>query len=884
MNVCSTIALDCSRLQERVFYAPFASVALQYSTPAHSVQCSVAGRLLHPAHAQKVDLEAGGVPLHFPLLCSLSEPLPTAGQDITLSVDGVNIVVRQQPLVPALEQGLGAKGPQALLFTFSLPQEAAHAVLAVVAPAVVTGSYGVQTRIPTGVLGWCAPPAEQAHSAGQQERSLAAMSLHRAWQLALASQAVGVAPLGGALTVQCPQQAIAVVGNRIATVLSLWGAGPFVAFSGQAEAALLEHGMAHSPLCALHSPGYGIFRNVVDVQKTQDALYGKAFALMGAESAQLASYCTYALCLHNAVHGVASGTVGEGAVPPAMQGLHTLGTLLGLVQDISSMHSLPAQEVLLGVLQARLLQQFPHGALSLLQQEITQWYTSCCASPQGAMQAGLVQQPLGPGMHALGLGATGQREEYDSLGAVTLAWNAPFGAQTERSRQNAAIEGIAIHHNVRFVRAMGLVKLCAVKANMHIGLMPPEKGNAIAKAAVEVVAGLWDHAFPVDRIQGGGGVGMNMNINEVLAIRAEVLLGGGPGTGRIHPNDDVNMCHSTNDLVHSAMHIAFWQWLQELDGCLALLESALHMLEEQHGSTVKLGRTCLMDALPMTLGQQISGYLHFVGKRRAAFRLLTMQCLELGMGAGGMGTGIGIAPGFLEAFFTALQEETGAAFCCTPNYFDVLQHADLYTDISGALKNYAAGLSSMARDLRMMNSGPRCGFGEIVLPAVQPGSSIMPGKINPIIPELVNQVAYLVCGNDTAITMAAEGSDIDLNVWEAVFLHGITNSAQMLCNATRLFVEKCLVGVRVNTSVCEEHAASSLALATVIAEVFGYKQGVQVAHHAAEHGCTIKQAALAVGLLSSNEAEELLDPSLLAKRQRFIAIVDAFRKKQGGRV
>ena len=875
MNVCSAIALDCSRLQERVFYAPFASVALQYSTAARSVQCSVSGRMLHLAHAPKAGAEAEALPLHFPL----PEPLPVGGPEISLSVDGVSIGVRQQPLVPTLGQGLGEKEPQALLFTFSLPQEAAHAVLAVVAPAVVTGSYGVQTRIPTGVLGWCTPPAEQAHNAGQQGDTLAAASMSRAWQLALASQAMGLAPLGGALTVQCPQQSIVAVGKRIATVLSLWGAGPFVAFEGQAEAALLEHGMAQAPLCALHSSGYGSSRNVVAVQQTLDALYGKAFAHMGPQSAQLASYCAYALCLHNAVQGIATGTLTEGAVPPAMQGLHTLGTLLGLVQDISSTHSLPAQEVLLGLLQARLLQQFPHSALPLLQQEIIQWHTSCHAPAQSCGTA----PTLAPvGMHALGLGATGQREEYDSLGAVTLAWNAPFGAQTERSRQNAAIEGIAIHHNIRFVRAMGLVKLCAVKANMHIGLMPPEKGHAIAQAATEVVAGLWDHAFPVDRIQGGGGVGMNMNINEVLAIRAEALLGGGPGTGRVHPNDDVNMCHSTNDLVHSAMHIAFWQWLQELDGCLALLESALGKLEQEHGSTVKLGRTCLMDALPMTLGQQISGYLHFVGKRRAAFRSLAGQCLELGMGAGGMGTGIGIAPGFLEAFFAALQEETGAAFCCTANYFDVLQHADLYTDLSGALKNYAAGLSSMARDLRMMNSGPRCGFGEIVLPAVQPGSSIMPGKINPIIPELVNQVAYLVCGNDTAITMAAEGSDIDLNVWEAVFLHGITNSVQMLCNSTRLFVEKCLVGLQVNTEVCEAHAASSLALATVISEVFGYKQGVQVAHHAAEHGCTIKQAALAVGLLSPSEAEELLDPALLANRERFIAIVDVFRKKRGG--
>jgi aspartate ammonia-lyase len=428
---------------------------------------------------------------------------------------------------------------------------------------------------------------------------------------------------------------------------------------------------------------------------------------------------------------------------------------------------------------------------------------------------------------------------------------------------------------------MGLVKECAARANGRLGLLDPRKADAIAKAAREVAEGLWDAAFPVDRLQGGGGVGMNMNVNEVLANRACELLGGAPGDGLVHPNDDVNLCHSTNDLVHTAMHLAFRDWMQECDTALARLEAALCCIAAQHARTVKLGRTCLMDALPMTLGQQFSGYAAFVARRRKALSALEAHCRELPMGGTGVGTGLGVAPGFLPAFFALLEERKGVAFRPSANYFDALQHADFYVDLSAQLKACVTGLSSLARDLRLMNSGPRAGFGEIVLPAAQPGSSIMPGKINPLIPEEINQIAYLICGNDAAIAMAAEGGDIDLNVWEAVFLQCLTHSFELLCRGTDLFTASCLAGMSVNESACLAHAESSLALATVISEVYGYEKGVEAARLAAREGLSIREAAVRLGLLGEADAAVLLDPALLTDPERYAHVLDAHRKKHG---
>jgi aspartate ammonia-lyase len=251
------------------------------------------------------------------------------------------------------------------------------------------------------------------------------------------------------------------------------------------------------------------------------------------------------------------------------------------------------------------------------------------------------------------------------------------------------------------------------------------------------------------------------------------------------------------------------------------------------------------------------------------------------MGAGGVGTGLGIAPNFLPVFLARISAEKGAAFRSSPNFFDALQHADFYVDLSAHLRAYATGLSSLARDLRLMNSGPRAGWGELVLPAVQPGSSIMPGKINPLIPEEINQIAYLVCGNDTAVGMAAEGGDIDLNVWEAVFLYCLTHSFQLLCNGTEMLINRCLTGLRINTGRCAKNAESSLALATVISELYGYEKGVEIAALAAQNGSTIREAALLNGLMTEEDADRLLDPALLTDRAAYILLMDAFRKRRG---
>jgi aspartate ammonia-lyase len=840
--------LDIGKLADRDFFGALAVLPgadVSWDALALPLSISIDGRMCVIGRRQET---ASPAPLlAFPLI---SPEISSQDETRMFARDGLRV----------LELKAVGTFPPSLLLRFELADTHAAACLAIAAAHDLHGMNGRRAQVPAGILAVVDDDETDRTKLGDA-------ALAQAFRLALASQAVGLRPAGSALLFSCrpgeQQRAL----KKVFGLLCRLGCGPFVASPGIDPEMLDEILSGEAPLCRISSHAFGLSTTVSEVEE-------KAIRLYAMEDTQeifpahdgIFRLVSIALCLDAGLRFAAGE---QGASPD--ERLRVLGDTLRQARRWSQDYGFGEGQLMESLLQARFIQRCNIEAAGLIRRDLMM---NLAAWADG------VPALAAPGLYALGLPRSGMRVESDSLGEVAVPAHVHYGAQTERSRRNFAVEGIPIGRNRKFIAAMGLVKECAARANERIGLLNPRKAEAIATAAREIGEGLWDAAFPVDRLQGGGGVGMNMNVNEVIANRACELLGGVAGDGRVHPNDDVNLCHSTNDLVHTAMHLAFWDWMRDCDAALGRLETMLRGIAAEHVRTVKLGRTCLMDALPITLGQQFSGYAAFVARRRKALSDLGAHCRELIMGATGIGTGLGVSPGFLPAFFALLSEKKGASFGPAPNYFDGLQHADFYVDLSAQLKACATGISSLARDLRLMGTGPRAGFGEITLPAVQPGSSIMPGKINPLIPEEINQIAYLICGNDTAIAMAAEGGDIDLNVWEAVFLQCLTQSFQLLCNGADIFTTSCLAGMSVNKETCLAHAESSLALATVISEIYGYKKGVEIARLAARENLTIKEAAIRAKLIDEAEASLLLDPLLLTDREKYVEVLDAHRKKR----
>lgn len=368
------------------------------------------------------------------------------------------------------------------------------------------------------------------------------------------------------------------------------------------------------------------------------------------------------------------------------------------------------------------------------------------------------------------------RKDSDFLGEVELEDSVYYGVQTLRAMRNFAVSG-ASHYDVEgYIQSVALVKKAAAIANFRCGALSEEVCSAICKAADEIIAGGLSENFPIDAFQGGGGTSTNMNANEVIACRANEILIGAKGYERVHPNDHVNMGQSTNDVIPAALKIAARGYLQNLLAALAGLEKSFAALQNKYQNAIRLGRTCLQDAVPMSFGQYFSGYVSFTKRAQARARNLMDSCLELPLGATAVGTSLSVKEGYLDAVYTALGEITGAKFKREENFFDGLQNADIYVEISAFFKSVAVFLSKVATDFRILSSGPRAGINELVLPSVQPGSSIMPGKVNPVIPELVNQIAYQVCGNDVVIGMSVEGGELDLNVWEPVIIKNLSES------------------------------------------------------------------------------------------------------------
>lgn len=467
------------------------------------------------------------------------------------------------------------------------------------------------------------------------------------------------------------------------------------------------------------------------------------------------------------------------------------------------------------------------------------------------------------------------RVEEDSLGEVALPDDAYYGVQTERARQNFGVSGQTLGGQPAMITAIAQIKKAAALANVDIGVLREPVSHAICQAADEIIAGtLGPEQFPVDVLSAGGGVSPNMNVNEVIANRANEILSGAKGYEFVHPNNHVNAGQSTSDAMATAVNVALHRDILRLRDAVEQMADVLEAKIAEHRDTVKLSRTCLQDAVPVTFGQAFGAYLAVM--RRGVSRLseAAEACLDVPMGGTVVGTGLGVGAGYVERIYPRLRETTGLPLRRHPNFFDAFQNGDVFQYVSGIFKALACGLVKMAKDLRILASGNRAGLGEIRLPAVQAGSSFMPGKINPVMAELVVQVGFQVCGNDSVVTMAVEGAELDFNAWTAVIIKNLFESAKLLTNTMPLFTEKCLRGLEVDRAQNRHNAESSLGLSTVVGGVYGYDAGARAAHHAVDHGMSIKEAVVELGIAPLATAERLLDPVVLTDAARSATLLD----------
>ena len=454
------------------------------------------------------------------------------------------------------------------------------------------------------------------------------------------------------------------------------------------------------------------------------------------------------------------------------------------------------------------------------------------------------------------------RFEQDTMGQVQIPEQALYGAQTARAVENFPISGRGLGRDL--VRALGLIKHAAAAVNLDLGLLDQRLAEAIMSAAMEVADGLLDDHFPVDVFQTGSGTSSNMNANEVIANRATVLLGGSPGDkALVHPNDHVNMSQSSNDVIPTALHLAVSMAIRErLAPALRQLSAALSAKADAFDSVVKIGRTHLMDAVPIRLGQEFSGYAAQVDGVLTGLFTAVASLSDAAIGGTAVGTGLNAPEAFAAGVCALLKEAAGVPVAEAANHFAVQGARDVAVYTSGVLRMVALAMGRIASDIRLMGSGPRCGLGELVLPPVQPGSSIMPGKVNPVICESVIQVACQVVGCDAAVAAGATGgvgSILDLNVAMPMIAHNLLTSVNLLAAAADVFREKCIEGLEPNEARCRELVERSLATVTALAPRIGYDAAAEIAKAAHAAGKTIREICLEQGVLSEDELGDLLD-------------------------
>ena len=457
------------------------------------------------------------------------------------------------------------------------------------------------------------------------------------------------------------------------------------------------------------------------------------------------------------------------------------------------------------------------------------------------------------------------RTEQDSLGEMQVPADAYWGAQTQRAVENFPISDVTFGR--RFIRALGVVKKAAAQANRDLETVPDDKAHCIVEAADEVIAGEHDDQFPVDVFQTGSGTSSNMNANEVIANRATELYGGDVGSREIHPNDHVNFGQSSNDVIPTAMHVAALEAVEKdvLPG-LETLHDELQAKEAEFEDVVKTGRTHLQDATPITLGQEFSGYRTQVEKGISRVQDTRERLAELALGGTAVGTGLNTLPEFPPRAAEYISEETGVDFREADNHFEAQAAHDAMAEAHGALRTVAGSLNKIANDLRLLASGPRNGLGEIDQPENQPGSSIMPGKINPVVAEAVNQVHKQVVGNDAAVAAGAAEGQIDLNLYKPVLAHNFLQSARLVANGSEVFAEKFVAKLEADREHCAERVQQSMALATALNPAIGYDKASKVAKTALAEGKTIREVVLEEGYLDEGEVDEVLDPRKMTER------------------
>ena len=449
--------------------------------------------------------------------------------------------------------------------------------------------------------------------------------------------------------------------------------------------------------------------------------------------------------------------------------------------------------------------------------------------------------------------------EKDSIGAKDVPENVYYGVQSLRAAENFHITGLTMHPE--FINSLAYIKKAAAITNCEAGLLDKKIAAAIVKACDEIIDGRLHDYFIVDPIQGGAGTSMNMNANEVIANRAIDILGGTKGDySLVHPNDHVNYSQSTNDVIPTAGKMTALRLLKNLKAELFKLHEALIAKAKEFDHVIKMGRTQMQDAVPIRLGQEFQAYADAIMRDVRRMDKAMDEMRSLNMGGTAVGTGINADELYLKRIVPNLSEISDMEFVQAFDLIDATQNLDPFVSVSGAVKACAVTLSKMANDLRLMSSGPRAGFGEINLPAKQNGSSIMPGKVNPVIPEVVNQVAFYVIGNDMTITMAAEGGQLELNAFEPIIFYCLFQSIDTLAYAVQTFVDNCITGITANEERCRYLVESSVGVITAISPHVGYQKAADIAKKALRTGESIRSLILKEGLLTEQELDEILDP------------------------
>lgn len=451
-----------------------------------------------------------------------------------------------------------------------------------------------------------------------------------------------------------------------------------------------------------------------------------------------------------------------------------------------------------------------------------------------------------------------KRLEHDFLGEKEIPANVYYGIQTLRAVENFPITGYRIHEEL--IKALAMVKKAAAIANMKTTRLYSGLGNVICQAADEIIEGKWNDQFIVDPIQGGAGTSMNMNVNEVIANRALELLGHEKGAYKqLSPNSHVNMSQSTNDVFPTAIHIAT---LKLLD---TLLETMNHMYDtfkakaKQFEHVIKMGRTHLQDAVPIRLGQEFEAYSRVVERDINRIKQSRIHLYEVNMGATAVGTGLNADPSYIKDVVQQLAEISGLPLVNAEHLVDATQNTDAYTEVSAALKVCMMNMSKIANDLRLMASGPRTGLGEITLPARQPGSSIMPGKVNPVMAELINQIAFQVIGNDHTICLASEAGQLELNVMEPVLVFNLLQSISIMNNGFRSFTDYCLAGIEANEARLKENVEKSIGIITAVNPHLGYEVAARIAREATLTGKSVRELCLLYDVLTEEELDKILN-------------------------